>query len=702
MPVLLSLVVGGGVLGASDRSPITSLRELRGLTAAEAARSLPVVVRGTITYFEPERSLAFIQSEDGAAYFAPDAATVLSRSEARSVFGSDRFRPGDYVEVRGVSMPGGFAPAISSGSEGKMTVEFLWRRSIPTALRLHPRVFLDPTLDSYWVEAAGVVRSVGLEQDRLSLVFADGSRDYRVFFPGTYAEDAIPDDWVGSRVRVAAVYGSVTNRDRELVGVQFFSPSLDWVTVLERGAEDVFALPPLNVNDLFRYRVDSVERVHVRGVVTAAFPPDALYLRVNDRPLRVEVEQEVLPPVGTVVSVAAYPELERDGVYLHTATLRLSDETLPTPPVSMAATGNRDRLESGELIRVEGRLVDTLSDARQRLLVLENGAEQFTAFLPMGRGEVAEEFVQGSWLELTGIYKSGLETVNPAVKPALGFTLLLRTGGDIRVLRTAPFWTMARVLGAAGVVFAGFVAAALWSFLLQRKVRQQAALLARKTEMEKIQEERDRIARELHDTLEQDLAAVSIQLNLVEDTFGRDPSTAQQSLAAAKGLLRRTQMESRHAIQDLRDDLLARQQFGDALMTMVQRFRMAHATPIEVAVESDLSGLSPDRQHHLLLLLREALYNAVTHAGATLVEIRVFREGDSDILTVNDDGKGFDVTARHPGHFGLVGMQERARMIGAELGIDSRPGSGTLVRLRLPRGNPAPTQKDISLTSKTP
>ena len=89
-----------------DREPITSLRELRSLSRGEAAKSLPVEVRGTITYYEPNYSLAFIQTEDGAAYFSPENARVIG--DERSIDGEDRIRPGDYVHIKGHSIAGGF------------------------------------------------------------------------------------------------------------------------------------------------------------------------------------------------------------------------------------------------------------------------------------------------------------------------------------------------------------------------------------------------------------------------------------------------------------------------------------------------------------------------------------------------------------------------------------------------------------------
>jgi signal transduction histidine kinase len=107
---------------------------------------------------------------------------------------------------------------------------------------------------------------------------------------------------------------------------------------------------------------------------------------------------------------------------------------------------------------------------------------------------------------------------------------------------------------------------------------------------------------------------------------------------------------------------------------------------IEVVGPSERLPISTRDEEHLYRLGQEALANASKHAGATRIAVDIANDGSSVGLEVRDDGRGFDAEATYPGHLGLTTMHSRASEIGARLGIDSAPGSGTAVRVELPLG----------------
>jgi signal transduction histidine kinase len=108
---------------------------------------------------------------------------------------------------------------------------------------------------------------------------------------------------------------------------------------------------------------------------------------------------------------------------------------------------------------------------------------------------------------------------------------------------------------------------------------------------------------------------------------------------------------------------------------------------IEVSGPSERLPISTGDEEHLYRLGQEALANAIKHARATRIAVAVTNDGSSVGLEVRDDGHGFDAEATYPGHLGLTTMHSRASEIGAKLGIDSAPASGTLVRVELPLGS---------------
>lgn len=197
-----------------------------------------------------------------------------------------------------------------------------------------------------------------------------------------------------------------------------------------------------------------------------------------------------------------------------------------------------------------------------------------------------------------------------------------------------------------------------------RASTEQVATLTRRAE-------RQRMARELHDTLAQGLIGITLQLeaargHLERDNAPRALAIVDQALTSARGTL----ASSRRAIDDLRrnpDDLAS--EIG------ARAARFTRETGVRTAVEiGGEVALSPETREHLLRVLDEALANVARHAGAGQVVVQ-FTDGDGGLsLRVTDDGRGFDPDAVGAGHYGLVGMRERAGLLGGSLLVDSRPG----------------------------
>ena len=200
-------------------------------------------------------------------------------------------------------------------------------------------------------------------------------------------------------------------------------------------------------------------------------------------------------------------------------------------------------------------------------------------------------------------------------------------------------------------------------------------------------EERAALARELHDAMTQKLFSLNLVAEAAAGAVASDPAAAEEHIRSVQGLARETLAELRSLIVDLRPADLGADGLVAALRTHVDVVRRVHGVPVDLHGGTD-RRLDPERERQAFRIAQEALHNAVRHAGAGRVDVTVTGGEQALVLTVADDGRGFDpadVVARGTS-LGLTSMRDRARMIGAHLAVESRPGAGTTVRLEIPVG----------------
>jgi NarL family two-component system sensor histidine kinase YdfH len=199
-----------------------------------------------------------------------------------------------------------------------------------------------------------------------------------------------------------------------------------------------------------------------------------------------------------------------------------------------------------------------------------------------------------------------------------------------------------------------------------------------------VEQERQRLARELHDTLAQGLVGIVLQLEAIEAHVERgDGAKAAAIVRHARDRARAALGEARSAISDLRDGGAA--SLYATIRDESERFSAASGIPCAVSVPSALH-LPEAVTGQAIRCVAEGLANVARHSRATRATVSVVATGGALLVELSDDGIGFDVAAAEarPGHFGLLGLRERARLAGGELEIASRPGAGTVLRLRLP------------------
>jgi len=665
--LLLGILLSASAAIAGDNLPLlTNVAEIKRLTSQDAARGLPVRLRGVVTFHNRHKD-CFLQS-DGEGIF-------VERQTQSSVL-----RAGDYVEIEGVTGAGDYAPIVS---EVRSTVVGCGDLPLPRKVDFDQLASGDE--DCRWVEIQGLVRSASIIPDsHVHVQLASGGGQVRIYLYD-YPLANVPG-LVDSVVRVRGAVGGSFNQKRQFVAPLLFAGA-GGVSIVEAAATDPFSLPARPIATLLQFDPGArgARRVKVRGVVTHQQLEDAVFVREGGQGLRVQTSQHISVRPGEVVDALGFPVM---GVYspvLQDAVVRPVNSSGEIPvPVSLTARRVLDGDHDADLVRLEAELVDSVRRGEERVLVLQEQDVIFNALIAEPKSGL-EWLRKGARVQVTGIclvqeVKEYVSKLTPR-----SFRILLRSPSDIVVLRQPSWWTAARLAWASGALSLAIVLALSWVWVLRRKVREQTAILRQRVHREAALEERTRIAREFHDTLEQELVGITMQIDAVMATLRHAPELATRSLEVARQMVRRSLTEVHRSVWDLRSPALENGGLASAIVDVTRSITEAAGVRIQVGVTGTPVRLPRVSETHLLRIAQEAINNTVKHAQASRIEVRLHYSQEKMRLCIEDDGRGFDPHAPNErGHFGLLGIEERARKIGGTLEVTSAPGRGTRIEVELP------------------
>ena len=220
---------------------------------------------------------------------------------------------------------------------------------------------------------------------------------------------------------------------------------------------------------------------------------------------------------------------------------------------------------------------------------------------------------------------------------------------------------------------------------LEENAGLHAQLLAQAREAG-VLDERQRMAREIHDTIAQGLTGIITQLEAADQAHDR-PADRDRHLDTAKRLARESLTEARRSVEAGMPAALEAATLPDAIREVAREWSELSGIPVDVTVTGEVVPLHPEIEVALLRIGQEALTNVAKHAGATRAGLTLSYMGDVVSLDVRDDGVGFTPAERGPADgsgFGLVGMRQRVARVAGSLAIESEPGGGTAVSARLP------------------
>ena len=751
---------------ATAIEPLSTTASIRRLTVAEANQARPVELRGVVTFRDDSRYMLFVQDETGGVY-------VHTTDNPATHRGPPSVRPGVEVRLHGVTDPGGFSPCVAP----EPSFEVIGPTEMPTPLYPRRGDLLDPKFDSQWVEIDSTVTSIETQDAALRLKLAINGSLYDAYVSGDWSEENYPRHWLMSDVSIRGVYGSKFNARRQLEGMQLFVPDRKWVRVMDSGMQRAFATVPRSVNSLMSFQQDG-ERARLQGVVTAQWQANEFYIRGDGGSALIRTIEPVGLDVGREVDLAGYPMAGSIRPSLVDTVVRIGSISTEPVPKELRDSQVDSGQWQGELVRVEGRVLDYFRRPFESILVLEMPRGRIYVEIPSGSPHIARD----SWVTVTGICQlerlltrwdssagiarnvSEISAVDHEMSPrtstrqrwnlvataheeptdmdparsesmlrsdeasldglsgeagsgedrsnfssdepsvpnreddGFGLTadpvgemfsvrLITRGDDDIRILRSPSWWTPNRLTNLALFLVAGLAIVAGWVLMLRRKLREQTQLLESKIERQKVADERSRIARELHDTLEQELVGISMQLDTASSRMQNDPEKAKRSLELARQMIRHSRDETRRNVWELRSPSVNRQTLSTEIDSMIQRMQTADGPKITFQIDDGLPQMAGSEANQIYRVVQEAITNAIKHAQASRIQIHIGPDDEGWALQVQDDGVGFEV-GRQPspneGHFGIAGMRERAQKLASRLDVRSRIGEGTVIRLRLP------------------
>jgi len=196
-------------------------------------------------------------------------------------------------------------------------------------------------------------------------------------------------------------------------------------------------------------------------------------------------------------------------------------------------------------------------------------------------------------------------------------------------------------------------------------------------------EERQKLARELHDSVSQSLYGISLGAHTARTLLDRDPGQVAKPLEYLLALAEAGLAEMRALIFELRPESLETEGLASALIKQAAALHARYDVPVETDL-CDEPDLPLKMKQELYRVAQEALHNTIKHARTSKVNVRLRRTSEAIILEIRDNGRGFDPLGSFPGHLGLLSMQERIKNLGRVLSIESTPGQGTTIRARVP------------------
>ena len=651
---------------------------VRGLTVTQAQQPVRVQLRGVVTFFDENLFSRFIQDDTAGIYLQYSASTP-------------QLLPGQIVEVEGTSSPGEYAPIVVPEH-----VQVVGLGELPAPKRVTYEQLASGKEDSQFVEIAGIVRSVQLpEGSPYHLIeIATGGGRLSVYVRQLPVKRT--EELLDSTVRVRGVCSTRFNHQRQLFAIRLMVPQPEDLVIEVPAPADPFSIPTRPIGSLLQFDPQESygHRVKVTGTVIYYEPGKRLYLEEGEQGVEVETQAHDPVQLGDRVEALGFASQGEYTPILQDASFRKISSGPPLPPSRVTANEALKGKHDCRLIEVTATLLDRSLHGSEEYLVLQDGGVIFHAYLKPAEGSDAFAGLEnGSRISVTGVCK-----IDPGEWQAgedwraRSFQVELRSAADIVVLQLPPWWTLKKLLWIASGL--GFVTLAAfgWVMVLRRQVSERSRQLEMQIQKRQraergreIEQERARVAHDLHD----DLGAGLTEVNMLSSLVKSSTTTAEEK----RRYLDELTETARRMVTSLDEIVWAVNPRNDTIASLASYFGSYAQRLLDLAgvscgldMAEDLPEhpLDPKFRQEIFLAFKEALTNIVRHAQATQVWLRIAVRDGRLIVELADNGQGFDLSERKTGDDGLANIQERLKSLGGACEITSDLQKGTTVRFQAP------------------
>ena len=632
--------------------------------------------QGIITFNDQvfDKDLIFIQGDKS-----------VTKVTLQNSFLKKQLTVGRNVELGGTLGPGKYLQSINP-----FFVADMGQQVMPLPIACPSDIPAQANLEGKWCEIEGIVRSANTN-GTLSLI---GKNGLGYLWLGQTASNDLAR-CVDAKLRARGVL-ILTMLDAPLLLI----PSRSFIDVKEEPPANPFDTRRRYISSLLADTLKPLEshRVRIVGQVTYS---DAESFFVQDTTGGIRVETSSVPTVdiGREVEVAAFPAVSGSARALTEALVRPVASAANITPGDLDLNDTPPGLQSGTLVQVSATLLGRKTNGVEQMLEMQEKQRIFTATLLTDRGDLPE-IVPGSRLRITGVRQDQTTASAAASEQHMkieflsSLNILLRNPNDVEVLSGPPWltWTKTAVIG--GVLLIALLVALLWTHLLRRRLeRQQAEQLAFSQHViGKLEEERRRIAGDLHDSLGQMLLVIKHRVISTAESLREKPGI-QSSMDEISNVTSQALEEVRRISHGLGPHQLDHLGLTRAIRASIDRASENSSIVFASRVENIDGLFEKDAEILLYRIVQEAVTNIHKHSTATEAAVVIKKQPTAVSISIRDNGKGFD-PARAPDQmddfgYGLSGIAERVRILKGTLAIESQPGEGTSLTVEIPYKVPA-------------